>query len=117
MYSHRKETNNNIAIYLCRVRDQQLLLALTRYAKKTASLTILRRTQRKNSLITVSMSNKLRGEEGVRERERETEREREREASRQTDRETEMVEGREKFVRKHTNLHTHTCIHVHAHAQ
>ena len=113
MHSHRKETNKNIAIYLCRVRDQQLLLALTRYAKKTASLTILRRTQRTNSLITVSMSDKLRGEEGVRERERE----REREAGRQTDRETKMVEGREEFVRKQTNLRTHTCIHVHAHAQ
>ena len=62
------------------------------------------------------MSDKLRGEEGVREREREGERERE--AGRQTDRETEMVEGREKeFVRKQTNLRTHTCIHVHAHAQ
>ena len=85
--------------YLCGVRDQQLLLALTRYANKTASLTILRRTQRKDSLITVSMSDK----EGIRER------------GRQADRETEMVEGREEFVRKQTYVHIHVYMYMHMH--
>ena len=108
MHSNRKETNKNIAIYLCRVRDQQLLLALTRYAKKTVSLTILRRTQRKNSLITVSMSDKLRGEEGVRERERE--RERGRQADRQRDRDGGGTgEGVCKKTDKLTYTYMYTC--------
>ena len=109
MYSHRKETNNNIAIYLCRVRDQQLLLALTRYAKKTASLTTLRRTQRKNSLITVSMSDKLRGEEGVREREREREGGGGRQADRQRDRDGG---GRGEGVCKKTDKLTYTYMYT-----
>ena len=103
MHSHRKETNKNIAIYLCRVRDQQLLLALTRYAKKTASLTILRRTQRTNSLITVSMSDKLRGEEGVRERERG------RQADRQRDRDGGGTGGVCKKTDKLTYTYMYTC--------